>query len=104
MYMIPYPFRKRETQELEKALNEDKEFLNTLKSLSANNEVPDYTNGLKTQISNISLVDFMNSDSDWSDIMAVASKYTELKVSDNPIQTIPGICKDSNPYEYKYKS
>ncbi len=85
---------------LEKALNEDKEFLNTFKSLSANNEVLDYTNGIKTQISNTTLADFMNSDSDWSDIMAVASKYTELKVSDNPIQTILGICRDSNPYEY----
>lgn len=76
-----------------------------MRSGKRNYEVSDYTNGIKTQISNTTtLADFMNSDSDWSDIMAVASKYTELKVSDNPIQTILGICKDNNPYEYKYKS
>lgn len=89
---------------LEKALNEDKDFLKTFKSLSANSEVLDYTRELKTRTSHTNLAEFMNSDSDWSDIISLASKYAELKASSNPLETIVGICKSTNPYEFEYKA
>lgn len=89
---------------LEKALNEDKGFSLAFKGLSANSGVLNYTKGLQTKISNTSLADFMDSDSDsdWSDILSLASKYSDLKSSGNPLATLVGISQSQTPYEFTY--
>jgi len=87
---------------LEKALNDDKGFSQAFKGLNANSGVLSYTKDLQTRISNTNLADFMNSDPDWSDIMSLASKYSEFKTSANPLATLAGIGNSQTPYEFKY--
>lgn len=87
---------------LEKALNEDKGFLQKFNGLSANSGVLNFTKDLQTRISNTNLADFMNSDPDWSDITSLASKYSELKTSGNPLATLVGIGNNQTPYVFKY--
>lgn len=87
---------------LEKALNSDKDFSIAFNSLNSNSQIINYTKELQTRISNTNLSDFMNSDNDWSDIMSLASKYSEMKSSANPLATLVGIGNSQNPYSFTY--
>lgn len=89
-----------EKSQLEKALNEDKQFVLDFKGLSANTGIMDYTRDLQTKT--MSLVDFMdsNSDSDWSSTLALASQYNEIKSSKNSLATLLGLGRINSPYTY----
>ncbi len=85
---------------LEKTLNEDKKFSLAFNRLSANSEFLDYTKNLQTRTS--SLVDYMNSDSDWTRALSLGSEYSSLKSSSNPLETLLGISKKQTPFTFEY--
>lgn len=87
---------------LEKALNEDKSFALSLKGLNANSGILNYTKDIQARVSSTNLAEFMNSDPDWSEITALASKYSELKSSANPLATLVNIGNSQTPYVFKY--
>lgn len=88
---------------LEKAMNGDKDFTSAFRALGANSGILDYTDELKTRINSKSLADFMDSDPDWSDLMTLASTYTEMKSSSNPLATLVSIRQSQTPYEFRYE-
>ncbi len=87
-------------KELEKKLNEDKSFLLAFNSLSANNEFLDYATSFKTSSTN--LLSAMNSESDWDDMLSLASKYKEIKSSTNPLATLLSLGKTQEPYTFTH--
>jgi len=88
--------------DLEGALNDDKEFALAFKRLSANNEILDYTKELQTSSTNLS--DFMDSGSDWNDLLSLASKYSEIKSAGNSLDSLLGVSKTQTPYTFTYNS
>ncbi|MDD9304433.1 MAG: hypothetical protein HUK40_19640 [Desulfobacter sp.] len=90
-------------KQMEKALNEDKELPLTFKGLSANSEIMNFTKDLQTR--KTSLVDFMNSDSDsdWNNLLSLASEYSQIKSSDNSLETLLGISKKETPYTFVHE-
>jgi hypothetical protein len=89
--------------EMEKALNEDVGFSLAFNRLSANNEILDYTKDLQTR--RFSLVDMMNSnsDSDWNNILSLASDYSKIKSSNNSLESLLGISKNEKPYTFTHE-
>lgn len=85
---------------LEKALNEDKDFVKTFNAYSSTSGVLDYVKGLKEKMSSTNLSDFMDSDPDWGDIMTLASKYSDLKSSANPLALIAASGRNQASYVY----
>ncbi len=85
---------------LEQKLNEDPSFSLAFRSLSANNEVLSYA---KSHGKNMpSLVDVMNSGSDWDDISSLASRYSEIKSSTNPLATLISLGRSQEPYTFTH--
>ncbi len=85
--------------DVEESLNNDSEFLNNFKRLSANNEILNYTANLKTN--QISFEDYFNSKNpDNNKFMSLALRYDELKNSTNPLETLLGFSRQDNPYTY----
>lgn len=85
-------------KELENALNEDGEFYQAFTRLSGAEEFLGYTKSLQTN--SVSLADFMNSDVSLDDIFSLASRYSTLKSSDNPLGTLLALSKAEMPYTF----
>lgn len=85
--------------DVEKSLNNDSEFLNSFRRLSANNEILNYTANFQTN--QITLADYLNArNQDENMFMSLALRYEELKGSANPLQTLLGFSRQDNPYTY----
>lgn len=85
---------------LEEKLNNDPNFSLAFKSLSANNEVLSYANSSGKQVTNLSEV--MNSGADWDEILSLASRYSDLKSSNNPLATLISLGRSQEPYTFTY--
>ncbi len=85
--------------DVEESLNNDSEFLNSFKRLSANNEILNYTTNL--QIKDTTIANFLNSSS-WGEnrLMLLASRYEELTSTNNPLETLLGFSRQDTPYTY----
>lgn len=90
--------------DLEKLLNEDKEFELAFKRLSANNEILNYTKELQSRSMNLStnLSNYMNADSDLTDLLSLATRYSEIKSAGNSLESLLGISKTQNPYSFTH--
>jgi hypothetical protein len=88
--------------ELEDALNEDETFVQAFSGLSANNEVLDYVKSLQTN--SVSLVDYINSDTNDEDLMSLAAKYSALKSGGSAIETLWSLSRSETPYTYTYNT
>ena len=87
--------------DLEKALNEDPEFVLAFKQLSANQSILDYKSGLQSR--SRSLADYFSSDTGADDLISMAARLEEIKFSDNKIESLLGLSQQQAPYTYKYK-
>jgi|GEM_PF-1214913 len=83
---------------LVKALNSDTAFMASFKQLSVNQQVVDYTKNLTTRQS--SMMDFMNDDSGWDGLMALANQYKEVKSAGNSLTSLLGLSLKDAPYTY----
>jgi len=83
---------------LVKALNSDTAFMASFKQLSANQQVVDYTENLTSR--QTSLTDFMDDDSGWDGIMALANQYREIKSAGNSLTGLLGLSRSEAPYTY----
>ncbi|MGD9162295.1 MAG: hypothetical protein PVG39_28050 [Desulfobacteraceae bacterium] len=92
-----------EKAELEEALNENKEFTKAFMQLTANQSVLDYVSQLQQSVQNpaVSLVDYYNSDTDFNDLLSLASEYKRLK-SNNFMGTLLDLSSSETPYTYIY--
>ena len=85
---------------LEEKLNNDPDFSLAFRSLSANNEVLGYAESSGTSMPN--LFEVMNSGSDWDEITSLASRYSDLKSSSNPLATLISLGRSQEPYTFTY--
>lgn len=88
--------------ELEKALNEDNEFLLSFQRMSSNDDILTYVDDLKTNTSQLSLINFMSSGYSWDNIMSSASISMHLKNSDNPLESLLSISKRTPNYSFNF--
>ncbi len=88
------------SDELEEALNSDDTFVQAFSGLSANNEIMDYATSLQSK--SISLADYINGDISDSDLLSLASTYSSIKSSSNPIETLWQVSHDETPFTYVY--
>ncbi len=86
--------------ELEKKLNQDTSFSLAFKSLSANNEILSYAKSCGDNMTN--LTEVMNSESDWNDLFSLASRYSEIKSSSNPLATLISLGRSQEPYTFTH--
>ena len=87
--------------DVEESLNNDYEFLNSFKRLSANNEILNYTANL--QIKHTIIADYLYAGNlDEDRLMSLSSRYEELKSSDNPLETLLGFSRQDTPYTYAH--
>ncbi|MBI9090607.1 MAG: hypothetical protein JEZ12_15430 [Desulfobacterium sp.] len=89
--------------DLEKQLNNDEGFKATFNRLATNNEFLDFTTNLQTKSNSMSLVSFMNGDSDdsdWSALLKIAETYNQLKATKDPLETISMISHKETPFEF----
>lgn len=89
--------------DLEKQLNNDEGFKATFNRLSTNSEILDFSTNLQKNANSMSLVSFMNGDSDdsdWNSLLEIAKTYNELKSTDNPLETITRISRKETPFEF----
>ncbi|MCP3944637.1 MAG: hypothetical protein GY710_24600 [Desulfobacteraceae bacterium] len=90
---------------LEKKLNEDEIFSREFKSMSANNEFLDYVQNLQmgTAKGSTNLFSVMNSGSDLDEMLSLAAtKYSDIKSSDNSLATLLSISKSQTPYTFTH--
>lgn len=83
--------------ELEDLLNQDDTFVQAFAGLSSNNEVLDYVDSLTT--TSVSLVDYMGSNTNDSDLLALASRYATIKAADS-IEDLWQLSHSQTPYTY----
>jgi hypothetical protein len=93
-------------KDLQSALNNDETFKLNFKKLSANTEAIDYIQGLKSGTSQkSSLVDYMSQETDYNSLLSLASRYEQIKHSENSIETILGISHETaDPYTYVHET
>ena len=87
--------------DLEDLLNQDKTFVQAFSGLSSNNEVLSYVDSLTS--TSISLMDYMNSDTNDQDLFALASKYATIKAADS-IEDLWRLSHSQTPYTYTYNT
>ncbi len=89
--------------DLEKQLNNDEGFKATFSRLATNSEFLDFSTNLQTKSHSMSLVSFMNGDSDesdWNHLFELADTYNQLKSSKDPLETISMVSHKENPFEF----
>jgi hypothetical protein len=87
-------------RELEDALNGDDTFVKAFRGLSANNEVVDYINSLLDNTDN--LFNYLNSDTNDEDLMALATRYSTIKSGGGSMETLWSLSRSETPYCYTY--
>ncbi|MCP4114262.1 MAG: hypothetical protein GY737_02460 [Desulfobacteraceae bacterium] len=89
--------------DLEKQLNNDKAFKATFNRLATNTQILDFSTTLQSKANSMSLVSFMNgdsNDSDWNHLLELADTYNELQSGDNPLETITRMSSKEAPFEF----
>lgn len=86
--------------ELEDALNGDDAFVKAFSGLSANNEVVDYVNSLLENTQN--LFDYMGTGTEDADLMALATRFSEIKSGGSSMETLWNLGRSETPYTYTY--
>jgi hypothetical protein len=89
--------------DLEKQLNNDEGFKVAFNRLATNNEFLDFTTHLQTKTHSMSLVSYMNGDSDdsdWSHLFELAETYDQLKSTKDPMETISTMSHQETPFEF----
>jgi hypothetical protein len=88
--------------ELEDALNGDDAFVQAFEGLCANNEVTDYIDSLLGNTK--SLFDYMGTDANDEDLMALATRYSNIKSGGASMETLWNMGRSETPYSYTYNS
>ncbi len=86
--------------ELEQKLNEDPSFSLAFRSLSANNEILGYAGSQGKNMPN--LFEVMNSGDSWDEIASLASQYSDMKSSNNPLATLISLGRSQDPYTFTH--
>ncbi|MCP4672410.1 MAG: hypothetical protein GY857_14025, partial [Desulfobacula sp.] len=90
--------------ELEQILNEDNKFLLSFRGMSANDDFLSYVDDLKTNTTQLSLDNFMNSDTSWDSIISSASMGMNIKNSKNPLETMLGVIERTPNYSFSFET
>jgi len=85
--------------ELEELLNSDETFVQTFAGLSSNSEVLSFVDSLTS--SSVSLVDYIDSDTNDEDLLELASTYATIKSADS-IEDLWQLSHSETPYTYTY--
>jgi hypothetical protein len=87
--------------ELEQALNDDTAFSLAFRRMSANDDILNYVDNLKTG-SQVSLANFMSSDSNWDDIISSASRNLNIN-RNNPLESLLSLSKRTPNYSFSFE-